>query len=110
MRSFLIDNQLPPALAGWLITKGCTATHVLDLDLARATDDEIWAAAVRDRLIIVTKDEDFSRLTVLRPEPVQVVWLRIGNCRTAALLEAMERTWASIVAELESGSRLIEVV
>jgi predicted nuclease of predicted toxin-antitoxin system len=106
----LVDNQLPPALAEWLTTKGCTATHVLDLNLARATDDAIWAAAVRDRLIIVTKDEDFSRLVVLRPEPVQVVWLRIGNCRTVALLEAMERTWNSIVAELESGSRLIEVV
>lgn len=110
MRRFLVDNQLPAALAEWLVAKGCAASHVLSLDLERATDDVIWATAARDGLIIFTKDEDFSRLIVLRPEPVQVVWLRMGNCRTAALLATLERAWPSIVAELDSKSRLIEVV
>jgi predicted nuclease of predicted toxin-antitoxin system len=61
-------------------------------------------------LVIVTKDEDFSRLVVLRQEPVQVVWLRIGNCRTNALLKRMDQAWPAIVEELDKGSQLIEIV
>jgi predicted nuclease of predicted toxin-antitoxin system len=33
--------------------------------------------------VLVTKDEDFHRLSVLRGAPPKVVWLRIGNCATA---------------------------
>jgi len=51
--------------------------------------------------VIVSKDEDFARLTLLRPEPVAVVWLRLGNCRTATLLATMERVWPEIVRQLE---------
>jgi predicted nuclease of predicted toxin-antitoxin system len=40
---------------------------------------------------------------------VAVVWLRIGNCRTPALLAAMKRAWPEIVQQLCAGARLIEV-
>lgn len=46
---------------------------------------------------------------MLRPEPVAVIWLRVGNCRTAVLLEAMERAWPLIERQLDAGARLIEV-
>ena len=39
---FLVDNQLPLALAKFLISKGHHATHVLELGLASARDSEIW--------------------------------------------------------------------
>jgi len=39
---FLVDAQLPPGLAGWLIEKGHTATHVKDVFLTSAEDSEIW--------------------------------------------------------------------
>ncbi len=32
--------------------------------------------------VLVTKDEDFHRLSLLRGAPPKVVWLRIGNCAT----------------------------
>jgi hypothetical protein len=38
-----------------------------------------------------------------------VVWLRLGNCRTPALLTAMEQAWPEIVRQLDAGARLIEV-
>ena len=37
----LIENQLPKALAEYLITKGHEAQHVLDIDLAEAKDQDI---------------------------------------------------------------------
>ncbi len=109
MKRFVIDNQLPAALARWCEGKGCSAEHVLALQMAQAPDDWIWRHAAQTGGAIVTKDEDFARMTVLRPEPVVVVWLRMGNCRTPALLATMERAWPDITRQLDAGARLIEV-
>ena len=109
MKRFLIDNQLPAALVRWCVAQGCTAEHFLALQMAQAPHDWTWQHAARTGAVIVTKDEDFSRMTVLRPEPAAVVWLRCGNCRTAALLASMERAWPDIVGQLDAGARLVEV-
>ena len=36
--TFLVDAQLPPALADWLIKQGHPAEHVYDVDLGDADD------------------------------------------------------------------------
>ena len=33
--------------------------------------------------VLVTKDEDFHRLSVLYGAPPKVMWLQLGNCATA---------------------------
>lgn len=109
MKRFLVDNQLPAALARWIEKKGCAAVHVLERQWAQTRDAEIWMHAYREGAIIITKDEDFAQLTLVRPEPVAVVWLRLGNCRTEHLLTVMERAWPAISSQLAAGSRLIEV-
>jgi predicted nuclease of predicted toxin-antitoxin system len=109
VKRFLVDNQLPAALARWLENRGYQAEHVLALQLERSRDDLIWEQAVRDGAVIISKDEDFANLVLVRPEPVAVLWLRIGNCRTPALLAAMERAWPHIDEQLDAGARLIEV-
>lgn len=109
MKRFLVDNQLPAALARWIEAQGCSAEHVLQLDLAQSPDTSIWALAAKTTAVIVTKDEDFAQMTLVRPEPVSVVWLRFGNCRTATLLANMERVWPEVVRQLNSNARLIEI-
>jgi predicted nuclease of predicted toxin-antitoxin system len=109
VRSFLIDNQLPAALGRWIETQGCHAQHVLALDLAQSPDETIWARAAATGAMIVSKDDDFAQLTLMRPEPVAVVWIRVGNCRTAELLRKMQQVWPDVIRELDSGARLVEV-
>lgn len=109
MRRFLVDNQLPASLARWIEEKGDEAVHVLALDLGQSPDAAIWAHAAQEGMVIVSKDEDFAQFTLLRSEPVPVVWLRIGNCRTAALLAMLEPIWQEILAQLDAGARLVEV-
>ena len=109
MSRFLVDNQLPAALAHWIRDHGHEADHVLDLNLAESTDELIWRRAAGLKAVIITKDEDFAQLTILRPEPVCVVWLRMGNCRTVYLLSSFERLWPEIIRQLDTGARLIEV-
>ena len=43
----LVDAQLPPALARWLEAQGQHAEHVADRQLLAASDQEIWAYALR---------------------------------------------------------------
>jgi len=59
---FLVDNQLPAALAMWLVGMGLHADHVLDLGLAGAPDTVVWARASADQSIVVSKDDDFFLL------------------------------------------------
>jgi predicted nuclease of predicted toxin-antitoxin system len=106
---FLVDNQLPSALARWLSAHGQEASHVLDVGLAEAKDAEIWTYASANTCVLVTKDEDFSRPASSPQSGVCVVWVRLGNCRTAALLAAFDSVFQQMLTALESGTRLIEI-
>jgi predicted nuclease of predicted toxin-antitoxin system len=106
---FLIDNQLPSALAKYLCTKGHAAQHVLDIGLASANDAQICQYAANHALVIVTKDEDFSREAMQPGAAIQVVWVRVGNCRKAFLFAKFEALLPSIVLALEAGDRLVEI-
>jgi len=59
------------------------STHVLALGLGGARDRAIWARAAAEDFVLVTKDEDFHRLSVLLGPPPKVIWIRLGNCPTA---------------------------
>lgn len=85
---FLLDTQLPAALAKWLCQHDHLAEHVLDINLAQSSDAAVWQYAIRAGAVIVSKDEDFAEWVRRgRPGPA-VVWFRIGNCSNRAL-----QTW-----------------
>ncbi len=105
---FLVDAQLPPALARRIETLGHSADHVFDCGLATASDNAIRAYAAKIGAVIVTKDEDFVVRRVLQ-EGAPVVWVRIGNTRRAELLRRIEADFPAIVAALERGETLVEI-
>jgi predicted nuclease of predicted toxin-antitoxin system len=65
---FLVDNQLPQALARWIAARGHQSLHVIEARLDEADDRVIWEHAVRESMIVVTKDEDFAKLLLMSPE------------------------------------------
>lgn len=106
---FLIDAQLPPALARWLSVHGHEATHVLDLDLLDASDTAIWAEAQRLGAVIVSKDEDFVHLRTVKPHGPSLVWVRVGNTTRRELLAWFGALLPDIEKALTRGERLIEI-
>ena len=106
---FLVDAQLPPALARWLADKGFVAEHVFDLQMETASDAEIWALAEETSAVIVTKDEDFARLGTANPDGPRVLWLRVGNSTRRGLLAWMDRAWPALAPALEADERVIEI-
>ncbi|HEX4113275.1 MAG TPA: DUF5615 family PIN-like protein [Stellaceae bacterium] len=106
---FLVDAQLPSALASLLTDLGHRADHVAALGLLRASDAEIWNFALDNGMAIITKDEDFAgRRSGHGGQPI-VIWLRRGNCSRAELLRWFAPLMPTIVASIESGEGLIEV-
>lgn len=106
---FLVDTNLPKALAAWIAARGHKAEHVLDLGLAQAKDSDLWRRASETDAVIVSKDEDFADLARQPQTGPCVLWLRTGNGTTRDVLRLLEPLWPAIELRLTAGERLIEV-
>lgn len=107
---FLVDAQLPPALARWLREAGHDADHVEDVGLREANDGAIWAHALQSGAFIVTKDEDFAARSAQAATGPVIVWLRVGNTTNRALRGWLEPRMPGISKLLAQNSRLLEVI
>ena len=107
---FLIDAQLPPALASWLREAGHQAEHVADVALRDANDAAIWAYALPSGEIIVTKDEDFAVRSVHAANGPVIIWLKVGNSTNRVLRSWIESRLPGISKLLLKEDRLIEVI
>ena len=83
--------------------------HGIDVGLADASDAEIWDYASGNDCIVISKDQDFLYLAKAPGAKVRFVWIRFGNCRTKALLAAIESLWPKAEAGLKAGDRVIEL-
>jgi predicted nuclease of predicted toxin-antitoxin system len=106
---FIVDNQLPVALAEFLRQRGFECQHVLEAGLGDALDSDICRYAEVQGHIIISKDEDFFYFAKQPGAKIKVIWVRLGNCRTSALLAAFEKSWKRIESCLKTGDRIIEV-
>jgi predicted nuclease of predicted toxin-antitoxin system len=62
----------------------------------------VWEYARQHGFTLVTKDEDFHRLSVLYGSPPKVIWIRLGNCSTAdvaQLLRSRENVVLTLLAQ-----------
>lgn len=106
---FLVDAQLPPALARYLCDTGHQAEHVYDIGMGEASDRKIWNYAIQNNAVIITKDEDFVYLSSTSSDTPSVVWVRVGNIGKQALLRWMEPLMIRIISEIETGEKIIEI-
>jgi predicted nuclease of predicted toxin-antitoxin system len=50
---FLLDMNLPPAVAEWLRSQGHNAVHIREIGLAHLPDHEVFACAAEEGRIVV---------------------------------------------------------
>ena len=82
--TLLFDENLSPHLIGALSDLWPEAAHVHTAGLGNSSDQLVWQFAKANHLAIVTKDADFRDQVVIEGFPPKVIWLRVGNCTTAA--------------------------
>jgi predicted nuclease of predicted toxin-antitoxin system len=106
---WVIDAQLPPALAVILRKAGLDAVHVQDLGLRDAPDTEIWRYTLGADSVLVTKDGNFADWALVRNPAPRIAWLRIGNVTKANLLEWLDKRLPVLIQRLEQGERIVEI-
>ena len=79
----LFDQNLSPRLVDRLGDSYPNSSHVYLLQLDRASDVELWEYARMHGYTLVTRDVDFTELSIVRGFPPKVVWIRRGNCSTS---------------------------
>lgn len=80
----LLDENLSERLLPLIRGRFPESKHVRLLGLGGADDLTLWERARCDGDLLVTKDEDFLRLSVSRGFPPKVICLAIGNAGNAA--------------------------
>ena len=110
MKLLLVQN-LSPRLVLRLSDVFPDTTHVSAVGLDRAPDSVVWEYARANGRTIVTKDADFSDMSVLRSSPPKLIWLRLGNCTTTEVEQMMRRAQTQIDAfETDPSASVLELV
>ena len=75
---FIVDENLPPALAEILRTHSLNAVHVNEMKTRkkqRVIDDQLRRLAIQKSYVIITKDDDFVKSYVSRKVPEKLVYI-----------------------------------
>lgn len=100
---FLIDAQLPHRLSRWLQAEGYDAVHTRDLPEKNQTIDTIINEfSIREQRVLITKDEDFVDLFLLRHEPYKLLLVATGNIDNKELQQLFQNNLNAIVQAFET--------
>lgn len=100
----LFDQNLSPRLVNRLADLYPDAQHVSFLDLDQADDRVVWEYARVNDFTVVTRDSDFSELSLLQGIPPKVIWIRRGNYSTNQIEEMLRSHNKSIIQFNEDSS------
>jgi len=101
--NFLVDAQLPRRLARWLQAKGHEAVHTRDLREGNRTGDEaINEISLREQRVVVSKDEDFVDIFLLRQQPYKLLLVATGNISNRELERLFQDNLERIVQAFET--------
>lgn len=105
-----VDAQLSPALAPWITKQfGIDAASLRYLGFVKALDPDIFAAARKPGVVVMTKDADFIVLLERFGPPPQVLWVRCGNTSNAHMREVLTETLSNAMSLIEAGEPLVEI-
>ena len=93
----LFDQNLSPRLVQQLSDLYPGSIHVATEGLDKALDRNVWLYARQNELIIVSKDVDFSELTLLWGSPPNVIWIRRGNCSTKTIETILRNNYEQVL-------------
>jgi len=100
---FLVDAQLPRRLARWLQVEGHEAFHTQDLPQGNRTGDTaINELSMREQRAVITKDEDFVDMFVLRHQPYKLLLVSTGNISNEELEQLFRNNLEAILKAFET--------
>ena len=71
--------------------------HVSDIEKELISDEKIWNYARKYNFIIVSFDEDFADIQMIKGFPPKIIWLRCGNTKTNLIAEKINTLKEEII-------------
>ena len=81
----LLDQNLSFKLCTKLRDIFPELTHIRNVSLDTASDEEVWLYAKLNSFVLVSKDADFVEKAVIKGHPPKIIWIKAGNCSTAKI-------------------------
>jgi len=100
----LLDENLSEAVLKPLADLYPGSLHVRQLGHGGASDRDVWRLAQTSDCVLVTRDEDFVRLSLELGAPPKVIWLGSGawrNVDVVAVLRAHVAAIERLIADAE---------
>jgi predicted nuclease of predicted toxin-antitoxin system len=77
------------------------SVHIQSVGLSTARDVEVMEFAIRQDLVLVTKDKDFADLVTSLGNHLRVLWVMLGNVTTDEIAKAILAAADSILQLLD---------
>ncbi|HKO77938.1 MAG TPA: DUF5615 family PIN-like protein [Flavobacterium sp.] len=85
---FLLDENLSWRMIKMLEPISKEIVHVSDLKITQPADDiSIWNYAKKNGFTIISKDDDFEKIVLLRKAPPKLIYLKTYNLDTKKLVD-----------------------
>ena len=104
---FLVDQNISFRLVKKIDTLFPSSIPVGRIGLDRNVDTSIWDYAREHNYTILTKDDDFCDLALLRGHPPKVIWIRSGNCRVEVIEQSLRKNNIAIIDFLKHSSHAV---
>lgn len=106
-----LDAQLSPAIALWINQNFASfeACSLRSIGLLYATDVEIFRRAKGERVVLMTKDDDFVNLLRQFGPPPSILLITCGNSSNERMRTILEAHLAKAMALIASGEALVEI-
>ena len=93
----LFDHHLSPSLVDRLADLFPESDHVWNVNLHCVPDETVWLYAREHGFTIVSKDADFSEISMGLGYPPKLVWLQIDNWSTDQVEELIRSRYPRII-------------
>ena len=101
----VLDQGVPRDAATLLRSLGHECTHLGEIGLSKAADEDILAFALEKNAIVVTLDADFHTiLSVSGASGPSVIRLRLEGLGASEVAEVVQNVLAGFVADLQRGA------
>jgi predicted nuclease of predicted toxin-antitoxin system len=105
---FLVDECLPPSMAGMLRAAGHDCVHAYELSLGGQPDEQIMALADRENRILISADTDFGELLANAPVLApSVILLRRTDKRAGSLAAVVIANLEQVTEDLAAGALIV---
>ncbi|HYK05466.1 MAG TPA: DUF5615 family PIN-like protein [Thermoanaerobaculia bacterium] len=106
----LFDHHLSPTLVERLQDVFPDSEHVWNVSLHDVPDEAVWLYAREHGFAVVSKDADFSEISMQLGYPPKLIWLQIKNWSTGQIEELIRSRYPRIIELPDAADRGILVL